>query len=378
MTIANDVPGRIPARADAPGPPRLTLRKKGLILFAVLTLYVIGAATLLIGQALRLPEPGRELRELISVAIVVALLGLATFGAFLTLFLGRLAQDLGRVQRRALEIVGGFRGPPLAVAGDDELGVLTRSINQMAATLDARERDVMLVRLENFHQERMTLLGGIAAGLAHEIGNPVAAISAIADEACAARRGGVESPVDAVLLQSLAQRLSEVTRRMAMAAGSRSREVAPLSLNPVVQRVVALIAFDQRFRRVDIVMVLDPSLPLVRTAEDDVVQVLLYLMANSVEALHEGGPQAPRIELETRSHAGSVELSVADNGCGMDEAARARAFEPFFTTKSGGRGNGLGLHACRAIVERAGGTISLDSSQGRGTSVTSRLPALPL
>ena len=366
MSVASDVPERAPAGAEIPGAPRFTLRTKGLVLFVVLTLYVIGAAALLIGQALRLPEPSQDLRQLIGVALVVALLGLATFGAFLTLFLGRLAQDLGRLQARALEIVDGYRGSPLAAARDDELGVLTRSINHMAATLDAHERDVMLGRLERFHQERMTLLGGIAAGLAHEIGNPVAAISAIAAEA----------RIDTRQLQVQAQRLSEITRRMAMAAGSRSREVAPLALNPVLQSVAALLAFDQRFQRVDIALALDPALPLVRAAEDEVVQLLFYLMANAVEALQEAAAPAPRIDLATRRTDSGVELSVADNGCGMDEATRSRALEPFFTTKGGGRGNGLGLDACRAIIERAGGTISLASSPGQGTRVACRFPAL--
>lgn len=376
MTVARDMPAQAPSEADAPGSPRLSLRTKGLVLFAVLTLYVVGAAALLIGRAVRLPEPGGELRELIGVAVVVALLGLAAFGAFLTLFLGRLAQDLGRLQTRALEIVGGYRGPPLPVARDDELGVLMRSVNRMAAALDARERDLMLGRLEQFHQERMTLLGGVAAGLAHEIGNPVAAISGIAAEACAARRGDAGAPVDVEQLQALAQRLSEITRRMAMAAGSRSREVAPLLLNPVVQSVAALLGFDRRFRRVDIALALDPALPLVQAAEDDVVQLLLYLMANAVEALQDADKGAPRIDLATRRDGESVELSVADNGCGMDEATRSRAFEPFFTTKSGGRGNGLGLDACRAIVERVSGSISLASRPGQGTRVACRFPAL--
>lgn len=365
VSNASHVPDIRSAETGALGEPRMTLRTKGLVLFALLTTYVIGAAALLINQALRLAEPSRELGELIGVAVVVALLGLATFGAFLVLFLGRLAQDLGELQARALQIVGGHRGPAPAVAREDELGVLARALNHMAAALDAHERDVMLGRLEKFHQERMTLLGGVAAGLAHEIGNPAAAISALA----------AQSPVDAHRLQAEAHRLGEITRRMAMAAGARSREIAPLALNAVVQSVAALLAFDQRFRRVDVALSLDPSLPLARGAEDDVVQLLFYLMTNALEALQESGGTAPRIDLATRRAGEAIELSVADNGCGMDEATRARALEPFFTTKGGGRGNGLGLDACRAILERAGGTIALESRPGEGTRVTCRFVA---
>jgi signal transduction histidine kinase len=364
VSVASDVPD--PAPPAAPRLPHLMLRTKGLVLFAVLTLYVIGATALLAGRALQLPAMTAELYELIGVALVVALLGLATFGAFLTLFLGRLAQDLGRLQVRALEVVAGYRGAPLPVAREDELGVLTRSINHMAATLDAREREVMLGRLDKFHQERMTLLGGVAAGLAHEIGNPVAALSALAAE---------EAP-DLQQLQVQARRLTEITRRMAMAAGTRSREMAPLSLNAAVQSVAALLAFDQRFRRIDIALALDAALPLVRAAEDEVVQMLFFLMANALEALQEAQVAAPRIGLATRRVGDNVELCVSDNGCGMDEATRARAFEPFFTTKNGGRGNGLGLDACRAIVERAGGSIALESAIGLGTRVACRIPAL--
>ena len=111
-------------------------------------------------------------------------------------------------------------------------------------------------------------------------------------------------------------------------------------------------------------------------AEDDIVQLLLHLLMNAAEALEGVHPDAPRIEVATRGKGLWAELLVQDNGCGMDDATLARAFEPLFTTKPAGRGNGLGLDACRRIVRRCGGEIALASSCGTGTRVLCRFPAI--
>ncbi|MBI3374938.1 MAG: HAMP domain-containing histidine kinase [Betaproteobacteria bacterium] len=380
MNFASDVPDTGPSRMSLAGGRRFTLRAKGVLLFSLVSLYVVGAAALLIVQATQLLEQRQEmvgsLEPLIWVALAVGLLGLMIFGAFLTLFLSRLASDLARLQTRALEVANGYRGASLDIERDDEVGALAQAVNKMASDLDAREREISTARLEQFHSERITLLGGIAAGVAHEIGNPVAGIAAIANELLAAARQGRRVEIDAEMLRGLAERVAEITRRLALTAGIRSKEQAPVALNPVLESVSALLRFDHRFKPIELAADFDPVLPLVYAAEDDIVQLLLHLLMNAAEALEGADQHSPRIEVATRRKGAWAEVRVQDNGRGMDERTLARAFEPLFTTKPAGKGNGLGLDACRRIVQRYGGEITLASHSGRGTSVLCRFPAI--
>jgi two-component system C4-dicarboxylate transport sensor histidine kinase DctB len=363
---------------EALGSPRRTLRRKGLALFAVISLYVIAGFGFIAWQGLRLvgsvPGSTGGIEPLIAVASVMVLLGMVVFGAFLTQFLGRLAADLGALQARSLEVAEGGRGLAPRIDRDDEVGILARAVEKMASDLRERETEIAEARLEQFHNERMTLLGGIAAGVAHEIGNPAGAIAAIAAEIEAARREGRPEQCEVRDLTALAGRLAAIARRLSAIAGTRSKQTGTISLNPLVESVASLLALDLRFGGIAIAAELDRALPAVRACEDDIVQLLLHLLANAAEAFPGGRAQA-RIAVATRREGPWAALEVRDNGRGMDPATAARAFEPFFTTKPPGRGNGLGLDACRRIVERHGGTIALSSAEGEGTVVCCRFPA---
>ena len=361
------------------GTPRPILRRNGLVLFVLVSLYVLAGFGLFAWQAVQWagsrPELAGRIEPLIGVASIAVLLGLVVFGTFLTLYLGRLSADLGRLQTRALEVAHGERSAQAVIERDDEVGMLARAIEKMASDLQARESEIAEARLEQFHNERMMLLGGIAAGLAHEIGNPVAAISAIASEVAYAKRAGRAAECDVEQLIGLAERLAAVTHRLATVAGPRSKQRAPVALNAVLESVAPLVLLDSRFRRVRIERSLDRDLPLLLLAEDDIVRLLLHLLVNAAEALAESGQESPRIDMTTRQESGWTVLEIADNGRGMEPEVAARAFEPFFTTKAAGRGSGLGLDACRRIVERYGGRIALESVAGKGTRVRCRLPS---
>lgn len=355
--------------------PRRTLRRKGIALFVAVSSYVIAGAAFVAWQGVAPADGAQRTGSLLGAGSVVILGGLAVFGAFLTRFLGRLAADLGRLQARALEVANGLRAPPLAIERDDEVGELARAVDKMAADLQAREAEIAAARLEQFHGERMLLLGGIAAGLAHEIGNPVAGIAAIAAEMADARRAGRRAECDPAVLGALADRLAAITRRFASLAGAPSKQLAPIALNGVVENVASLVALDVRFRRIAIEPRFDPGLPALWVYEDDVVQLLQHLLVNAAESFDGADAARPRIGVATWREGRWAVLEVADNGRGMDAQTAARAFEPLFTTKRPGRGNGLGLDACRRIMERHGGRIALESAPGEGTQALCRFPA---
>jgi signal transduction histidine kinase len=138
-----------------------------------------------------------------------------------------------------------------------------------------------------------------------------------------------------------------------------------------VSDALRLLRHDRRMRAVAVQEAFDPETPPVFMIEDHLIQVVLNLLLNALDAMPQGGA----LRIEVGAAAGQVALRVRDGGVGMDRGVLARAFEPLFTTKEPGRGTGLGLSISRDIVRAAGGEIELHSAPGRGTTAVVTLPA---
>lgn len=220
------------------------------------------------------------------------------------------------------------------------------------------------------HQEKMAAFGLFAAGVAHEIGNPLAAISSelelLAGETnLATVQGSLRE------MREHVARISRILRELIDFARRRRDTVEDLSLNSVVEDTLRLVRPDPRMRGVVLSTGLDPDIPAVRIVEDHLVQVVLNLVLNALDAMPDGGELAIR----TRHAHGEVTLEVADTGVGMTEEVRARAFEPLFTTKPEGKGTGLGLSVCADFVAAAKGRVEVDSAPGAGARFRVVLPA---
>lgn len=313
---------------------------------------------------------------------LLGMLGLGLLGAIIVLFFRRLTDDLQALQSRALAVVNGFRGRPLAITRHDEVGRLMRAVNDMADTLDQRDKELMLERQKYFHQEKMAAIGTLAAGVSHEIGNPIAAISGIAQEMIDRRtgRGDDCSPADCIdcrpdLIHAQAQRLAAITREIAEFASPRAVEPQLLDLNAQLRSTSSLIRYDKRLEGVTLELDLDSQLPAVYGVADQLTQLIMNLLINAMDALDGGvAAGAPTIVITTRADAERATVTVADNGHGIDAATLERVFEAFFTTKPAGKGTGLGLSLCYAIAKRHGGSIEIDSAPGAGTRVRVALP----
>jgi signal transduction histidine kinase len=147
-----------------------------------------------------------------------------------------------------------------------------------------------------------------------------------------------------------------------------------LDLNEVVRGAARLLHYDPRLEGIGLDLALDAQLPAVFGSADQLTQVIFNLLVNAEHACSELPRGEGQIRVETRAVNGSVRLTVEDNGCGMDEPALARAFEAYFTTKTSGDGLGLGLSLCRSILAEHGGTCSIASAPGKGTTVKADLP----
>lgn len=217
------------------------------------------------------------------------------------------------------------------------------------------------------YQERMAALGLLAAGVAHEIRNPLASISAIVEDLKSAV-GDVNLEEELTTVASHVFRISRVLGQLGDFASPPGDTRTVVDVGDAVRDALAIIRFDPRCRELSLEETLAEGLPGVMANSDQLVQVFLNLGLNAIEAMSAGG------ELRLRSYCENRDVCVEfhDTGHGVDADLLERIFEPFFTTKEG---TGLGLSVCDNIVQAHGGRITVVAAAGPGTVVTVRLPA---
>jgi signal transduction histidine kinase len=311
-------------------------------------------------------------------SIMLGILGMVVFGALIMLFFGRLASDIRGLGNRARDIVTGYRGAPIAVTRTDEVGQLMQDINNMEAELVRREAQIEISRQQYFHREKMAAVGSLAAGIAHEIGNPIAAIAGVAQAISEEQQSRICASTGAVcrpdLILEQTTRIASITREISEFSAQRPAESGWLDLNGLVRSTCNFMRYDRRFRDISLTLELDNQLPAAMAVADHVVQVLMNLLANAADAVHDVQGRVPVVVVRTRCDGDNVCLEVRDNGCGMDEKTRSLACEPFFTTKPPGKGTGLGLAMSRSMLENAGARLEIESLKDTGSTVRILLP----
>jgi signal transduction histidine kinase len=308
-------------------------------------------------------------------SLLFGLIGLLLLGAIIGLFFTRLTNDLHTLKARALDIIRGERNVLTPVTRNDEVGELMQAVNQMASALDEREKELVIARQKYFHQEKMAAVGALAAGVAHEIGNPIAAMSGVLQEMVVEQSTGKRKMAEngkLAMLQTHIHRLSAITREISEFAAPQPVERQLLDMNGLVRTTAGLMGYDKRMRRVNLRLNLDSQLPAIYGVADQLTQVIMNLLINAADALETTDNRAQEITLHTEVVGGNVRLTVADNGCGISKDTLGRVFEAFFTTKR--KGNGLGLSLCYSIITGHSGTIEIDSIPGEGTRVQVMLP----
>ena len=217
-------------------------------------------------------------------------------------------------------------------------------------------------------QEKMAAFGLLAAGIAHEVGNPLAALSSLVQ--MLQRRD--PDPYTREKLDLAARQLLRIQRTVSeLVDFSRPASTVVVRVRPaeVVEEALGIAKYYQRTKERAISVRVHAALPPIRAVRDHLTQVVLNLALNAIDATDNAG----RIDVEGRAVGDWVELTVEDDGRGIAVADRPRLFQPFFTTKP--HGTGLGLFVCRQIVEEMGGSLTYRTELGQGSAFTVRLPA---
>jgi signal transduction histidine kinase len=232
-----------------------------------------------------------------------------------------------------------------------------------------RERREALQR-ELARSERLSSLGQMAAGLAHEIRNPLGSIQGVAELLGDDAPAGSKKRELFDVLRKESKRLGTVVDDFLTFARPRPLALAPVDVATIVARSVSQMQIDAAARSIAIDTRMEPGLPPVEADGEQIHQVFLNLLLNAIAA----SPDHGRIEVSaiSRDSHSSVAVTVQDWGAGIPADALSRVFDPFFTTRESG--TGLGLSISHTIVSDHGGSIDIDSAPGRGCAVTVTLP----
>jgi two-component system NtrC family sensor kinase len=225
--------------------------------------------------------------------------------------------------------------------------------------------------------DKVSAVGRLAAGVAHEVNNPLATIVTCAqglqqrlEELPEIARDSADFREYLDIVEQEAFRAKKITENMLDFTRAKDSPRSPQMLENIIERTLLILRHQARFKRVEVERRLDPDLPPVDVEEEALVQVLVALIINALDAMPDGG----RLTLVTRCRYGEVYCEVADSGCGISPSDLPKIFDPFFTTKPPGHGTGLGLAVCYSIVESHGGRIEVSSAPEGGSRFTIVLP----
>jgi len=225
---------------------------------------------------------------------------------------------------------------------------------------------------ELIYREKMVALGQIAAGVAHEVNNPLTTISGWIQIMLSQADENDKRRAPLKLMSQETSRIANIIHHLLTFGRRTPSQEEPVAVNGLLSDVLALVGYQIRGDDIEIVTDLCPGLPCVTGDANQLKQVFLNIIVNARQAMPDGGV----LTIRTRVGAdGAVEASLSDTGCGMSPEIEQRVFEPFYTTKGDTGGSGIGLFLCRNIVKDHGGTLSVASRPGEGSTFIITLPA---
>ncbi|MFL5510855.1 MAG: two-component system sensor histidine kinase NtrB [Gemmatimonadales bacterium] len=230
--------------------------------------------------------------------------------------------------------------------------------------------------------EKLAAIGQLAAGVMHEINNPLATISACVaaiggrlDALKAAERTRVDEYLE--IIDKEVDRCTRIVDGLLDFSRPKGKAKARVGLNGVLEETLFLLKHHQKFKRLSLIQELDGSIPAITGNAEQLTQVFMALMLNAVDAMNEGRGKLTVRTGRNPNQADEVVAEIEDNGVGIPRADQSKIFEPFYTTKPPGRGTGLGLSICYGIVEDHRGRIEVESQPGRGSTFRVFLPVHP-
>ena len=331
----------------------------------------------------------------LSIAFIV----LATLA--IVFFMHRLVfKPLRDLEAGAKKISSGNLDERIRVRSQDEFGQLAGSFNSMTAALkdtqdelreaahsleqkvERRTQQLRAAEAEAVQREKLAAVGLLAAGIAHELNNPLTGVLTFSHLLRDKMPKGSADAEDMDLVIQETKRCASIIRRLLDFARQKAPEKKYTDLNKLIVDTARFIERPAHLNDTNITMDLDPTLPPIWIDEDQMKQVIMNLLVNAQHATERGGGITVRTRRSAAeagpgsgtAPAAMAEVAVIDTGCGIADKDLQRIFDPFFTSKEVGKGTGLGLSVSHGIVKAHGGSIRVHSALGAGSTFTVYLP----
>ncbi|MEE9218712.1 MAG: ATP-binding protein [Acidobacteriota bacterium] len=327
-------------------------------------------------------------RTTLLLTVAISVLGVLAA----VLFVRRIVEPLKILLLGTQRIAEGDLIHRVEINADDEIGELADSFNRMTGDLQrardeleaystelerkVRERTRKLEEAQNqlLQSEKLSAIGKLVAGVAHELNNPLTGVLGYA-QLLLRRKTEKETARSLERIAIEAIRCKKIVQNLLAFARKQKAERLPINVNNAIERTLALRAYPMKLDNIEIVTDLQTGLPRVLGDFNQLQQVFLNMIINAHQAMIET-KRPGRLVVRTQEYEGHVQIEIKDNGSGIPAAVKEHIFDPFFTTKEVGSGTGLGLSICYGIVQEHGGRILVDSEEGKGSRFIVEVPVL--
>ncbi|MFC2077057.1 cache domain-containing protein [candidate division KSB1 bacterium] len=321
-----------------------------------------------------LEKPYNDLkRNIIIIFLSIAGISIA-LAIVISYFLSRsILSPIAQLKAGAQRLARGDLGYRIPIQSDDEVGMLCEAFNSMAESLLDHDRKLKESTQRQLTQsEKLASIGRLAAGVAHEINNPLTGVLTFSSLLLEEKDLPAKAKDDLQIIVNETTRCRGIVRNLLDFARETKPEIIKVDINKLIRSTLDLIRKQSLFQNIDIKEQYQPSLPEISADLNQIKQVVMNLVLNGAEAMPEGGKL-----FITTNHSNDnqyITITVKDSGMGITEENLKFIFDPFFTTKEQGKGTGLGLAVSYGIIQRHGGTITVTSQVDRGTTFEINLP----
>jgi len=288
----------------------------------------------------------------------------------LLLVVRTISRPLQRITVAAVQVTKGDYGTEVDLRkSNDEIGLLADSFNEMSRKMASDIENLRQMNEQLMRTDKLAAMGTLAAGVAHEVNNPLASISSLI-QMMRSENGSPDLGEKLELIQTQIQRITRVTKDLTDFARVNPAAKTPVTVNDVIETALRLAEFDAAFQKLKITKSLGPGLPKILADADQLQQVVLNILLNARDAMPDGG----ELTVHTSLRGSEVIIQVSDTGTGIEACNAKHVFDPFFTTKPAGKGTGLGLAVCYGIVTAHGGRLEVRQNENSGATFIVTLP----
>lgn len=319
-----------------------------------------------------LEEPYKQPQKVIIVFFIIMLSITAIASLFLLFFYTKkLLKPMDNIIAMSKKIIAGDLTARCSIHSSCDMGILCKTINQMAEAIEQREKELQRVtQRQIFQSEKLASIGRLSAGIAHEINNPLTGVLTFAHLLKQKKNNSEEDVNDLDVIIRETTRVREIVKGLLDFARQTPFKKEHFNINDILHQILKLIKNQKEIRKIVIEENYSKNIPDCYCDKNQLQQVFLNIILNAGEAI----PNTGTITLTTSIKQDHIVITIKDTGCGIKKENLNKIFDPFYTTKPVNKGTGLGLSISYGIIQQHGGNIECGSEEGKGTTFNVFLP----